>query len=128
MSIREKREEYLAKLSPEERALKIALWSEKAREKRKENKEKKEKEDYVADRFRMLLNADYVVLNDENDEEVHHQVIDELVVAATANAIKNPRFSFKDMKDLHDIVQEEKEIDNGGVVVQIITNGQDLGD
>lgn len=121
-----KRQEYLDKLSPEKRAITTAMWAQKSQEARKRNQELKKEDDFIADRVKNALNSPYIAFDDKGAE---HTILDELVASAIANEVKNPKFGFKDLADMQKVVKDEND-DNkqSGLVIQVITNGQDLGD
>ena len=123
--IKRKREEYLSKLTDEERAITLALWAEKARQTRAENKEARERVSSLADIVKSLGENAYVTLDDGSDITINEKC----AAVAYANMIRNPRTSFKDLNDLQKVIKDDT--DDGktsGIVVNFITNGQDLGE
>ena len=123
--IKRKREEYLSKLTEEERAITLALWAEKAKKTRAENKEVKERVNSLAEIVKNLGENAYVTLDDGSDITINEKC----AAVAYANMIRNPRTSFKDLNDLQKVVKDDT--DDGktsGIVVNFITNGQDLGE
>ncbi len=123
--IKRKREEYLSKLTEEERAITLALWAEKARQTRAENKEARERVNSLADIVKSLGENAYVTLDDGSDITINEKC----AAVAYANMIRNPRTSFKDLNDLQKVIKDDT--DDGktsGIVVNFITNGQDLGE
>lgn len=120
-----RREAYLASLDEEKRAVTLAMWKEKARESRKKSQEIKKEDDFIAERMRMALQAEYVVFD---DGEERHTVMDEIIATTVANELKNPKLSFRDLKDLQSVINSDDDKDNGGVNIVVVTNGQDLGE
>ena len=123
--IKRKREEYLSKLTEEERAITLALWAEKSRQTRAENKEARERVNSLADIVKSLGENAYVTLDDGSDITINEKC----AAVAYANMIRNPRTSFKDLNDLQKVIKDDT--DDGktsGIVVNFITNGQDLGE
>ena len=120
-----KREEYLSKLSEEQRAITIANWNKKALEKRQENKGIKKENDIVSSRLQSLLESDLVVFDDEEENET---VLDRVLTTAVANLITNPKTSMRDVLEMQKVVTSDTEESNSGTQIVIVTNGQDLGD
>jgi hypothetical protein len=123
--IKRAREEYLSKLTEEERAITLALWAEKSRQARVENKEARERVNSLAEIVKNLGENAYVTLDDGSDISINEKC----AAVAYANMIRNPRTSFKDLNDLQKVIKDDT--DDGktsGIVVNFITNGQDLGE
>lgn len=127
MNLNEKREEYLSKLSEEERRITLSLWNEKRKEAMKANKEKKERVATLAEIAKQIGESDYVMFDDESD--VNLTINEKCVAVAYGNMIRNPKTSFRDLNDLQKVVKDETDEGNkNGIVVNFITNGQDLGE
>ena len=123
--ISKSREEYLNRLSEEERAITLALWAEKSRQARVESKEAKDRVSSLAEIVKSLGENAYVTLDDGSDISINEKC----AAVAYANMIRNPKTSFKDLNDLQKVVKDDT--DDGksaGIVVNFITNGQDLGE
>ena len=117
------REEYLKSLSPEEKAIKLAMWAKKSAETRKANAEVKKSNDMVGDRVRECLNLPFVKLDDGTEETINDYVIS----SALANLTKS-ELSIKDLLDLKKLTEEKDEVASNEVKIIFNTNGQDLGD
>ena len=125
-NLSKKREEYLSKLSEEERAITLANWNRKALEKRQENKNIREENDIVASRVRSLLESDLVLFDDEGPNET---ILDRVLTAATSNLIKKDnKTTMRDVLDMQKVVNSDTEEVKLGTQIVIVTNGQDLGD
>lgn len=123
--ISKSREEYLGKLTEEERAITLALWAEKSKQAKAENKEARERVNSLAEIVKSLGENAYVTLDDGSDISINEKC----AAVAYANMIRNPKTSFKDLNDLQKVVKDDTDDGkNTGIVVNFITNGQDLGE
>ena len=119
------REEYLSKLSEEERLITLSLWNEKRKESLKANKEKKERINSLAEIAKQVGESDYIVFDDGDNLSINEKC----VAVAYGNLIRNPKTSFRDLNDLQKVVKDDTDDGNkNGIVVNFITNGQDLGE
>ena len=125
--ISKRREEYLSKLSEEERLITLSLWNEKRKESLKANKEKREKIASLAEIAKQIGESEYVMFDDEDG--VNLTINEKCVAVAYGNMIRNPKTSFRDLNDLQKVVKDDTDDGNkNGIVVNFITNGQDLGE
>lgn len=123
--IYKQREEYLSKLSEEERLITLSLWNEKRKESIKANKEKKERINSLAEIAKQVGESDYIVFDDGDNLSINEKC----VAVAYGNLIRNPKTSFRDLNDLQKVVKDDTDDGNkSGIVVNFITNGQDLGE
>lgn len=119
------REEYLSNLSEEERLITLSLWNEKRKESLKANKEKKERINSLAEIAKQVGESDYIVFDDGDNLSINEKC----VAVAYGNLIRNPKTSFRDLNDLQKVVKDDTDDGNkNGIVVNFITNGQDLGE
>ena len=125
VDIKKAREEYLAKMTPEERRVTLALWREKARQSREMKKESKEELKSLAELTRNLGNCEYVTFD---DDEPSQTINEKCVAVAYANFIRNPKSSFKDINDMQKVIKDDTDDNKTAVTVNFITNGQDLGE
>lgn len=125
--ISKRREEYLSKLSEEERLITLSLWNEKRKESLRANKEKREKISSLAEIAKQIGESEYVMFDDEDG--VNLTINEKCVAVAYGNMIRNPKTSFRDLNDLQKVVKDDTDDGNkNGIVVNFITNGQDLGE
>jgi hypothetical protein len=119
------RNEYLSKLSEEERAITIARWKQKQREGIEKAKENREKVRTLAEITKALGEANYVEFDEDGDGI---SINEKCVSVAFANMIRNPKSSFKDINEMQKVIANDTDDGRGSLVVNFITNGQDLGD
>ena len=122
-NISKARQEYLDRLSEEERKITIARWSEKARQTREENKAIKESNDIVGDRFRECLDLEYVTFEDGSSETILDRIITSALASTTLTGS-----TLKDLKTVQEIAKKDDKEVKGQMTINLITNGQDLGD
>ena len=126
VDIAKEREKYLNSLSEEERLITLSMWSKKAKESREANKEAKERIKSLAEIAKAVGESDYIMFDDESDNLT---INEKCVAVAYGNMIRNPKTSFRDLNDLQKVIKDDTDDGkNNGIVVNFITNGQDLGE
>ena len=119
------KENYLNSLTEEERKITIARWKQKQREGVEKAKEKRDKVATLAELTKALGEANYVEFDDDGDGIT---INEKCISVAYANMIRNPKSSFKDINEMQKVIANDTDDGRGQLVVNFITNGQDLGD
>lgn len=126
VEIAKEREKYLNSLSEEERLITLSMWAKKAKESREANKETKDRIKSLAEIAKAVGESDYIMFDDESDNLT---INEKCVAVAYGNMIRNPKTSFRDLNDLQKVVKDDTDDGkNNGIVVNFITNGQDMGE
>ncbi len=84
---------------------------------------KRESKKDIAAITKEILNSDAVVFEDGSSVTFGEA----MVAGVIANQFNNKQASFKDLGELQKVIGETTESEKG-VVINVITNGQDLGD
>lgn len=77
----------------------------------------------IAEIVKEVLSSDAVKIDEENSVTYGEM----MVAAAISNTMSNSELGFRDLKDVQSVIGESAENDKA-VVINVITNGQDLGD
>lgn len=91
-------------------------------ERKKENKDESRRKK-IAEITKEILTSEAVVL--DNGCSVTYQ--DLMIGRAIANNVGNSELGFRDLGDMQRVLGESAEQETG-VIINVITNGQDLGD
>lgn len=83
----------------------------------------KSKKKEIAEIVKEVLSSDAVKIDEENSVTYGEM----MVAAAISNTMSNSELGFRDLKDVQNVIGESAENDKA-VVINVITNGQDLGD
>lgn len=124
-NIKQNVDNYLNSLSDEERAITIARWRQRQKEGRAKSNENKAKVQSLAEITKALGEADYVEFDDDSQ---NISINEKCVSVAYANMIRNPKTTFKEINEVQKVINNDTDDGKGALVVNFITQGQDLGD